>query len=210
MNIRGYFFGISLAAASAMTGSANATSIILDGSFLQPIGTGSTLTPWSDWTDAGISRDSAPDGIQGNYARLPNGADLFQRFDALSNGGYVLSFLVRNQSPTEAKLVLAIQQALGTPRSIVFAAGTGEELSLLPSDHFTSETLTFYIDDPSFVPNELAFSNSYDAPVSPIEDSVNPAGTQIDIADVTLCPLSSYPCGITPYVAMLQNLQHGR
>ena len=40
-----------------------------------------------------------------------------------------------------------------------------------------------------FIPNELTFSNSYDAPISPISNSINPAGTIINIADVTLYPV---------------------
>lgn len=200
LKLKTFGFGIAVTVLLSFVGQANASSIITDGDFLQPIGTNLNLTPWSDWTAAGITRNSAPDGIQGNYASLPVGADLFQRFNALANGGYVLSFLVRNQSPTTAKLVFAVQEALGTSRSVVFAAGTGAEVTLLPSDHFTSETLTFYIDNPSFIPNELAFSNSYDAAVPPIEDSINPSGTILDIAAVTLCRLSSYPCAVTPYV----------
>lgn len=80
-----------LALAIALTASfggpvSAATSIILDGTFQDPIGTGSNLTPWSDWTNAGITRDVAPLGISGDYASLPVGADLFQRFSALANG----------------------------------------------------------------------------------------------------------------------------
>jgi hypothetical protein len=113
-------------AAGFASGVAGASSIILDGDFLDPIGTGNTLTPWSDWTNAGVTRHPAPSGIQGNYASLPVGADLFQRFSALPNGGYVISFLVENPSPDSAELVLAIQQAGGTFISDLFAAGTTE------------------------------------------------------------------------------------
>src|ERR1700674_1303382 len=80
------------------TSLAEASSIVLDGDFLDPIGTGDTLTPWSDWTNAGITRRQAPAGIPGDYASLPVGADLFQRFSSLPDGEYVLSFLVRNPS----------------------------------------------------------------------------------------------------------------
>ena len=37
-----------------------------------------------------------------------------------------------------------------------------------------------------FNANEVTFSNSYDAPIGPIANSVNPPGTIINIADVTL------------------------
>ena len=47
-------------------GSRAATSVILDGTFQDPIGTGSNLTPWSDWTNAGITRAAAPAGIPGD------------------------------------------------------------------------------------------------------------------------------------------------
>jgi hypothetical protein len=165
-----------------------ATSIILDGTFQDPIGTGSNLTPWSDWTDAGITRHSAPPGIPGNYASLPKGADLFQRFSPLPNGSYVLSFLIENQTSWPAVIVFAVQQALGTPVNIVFSLGTGEELTLPVSSQFQPVALKFNIDNPPFTPNELTFSNSYDAPVPPITNSINPSGTIINIADVSLSP----------------------
>jgi hypothetical protein len=167
---------------------ATATNIVQDGAFLNPIGTGSNLTPWSDWTDAGITRSAAPAGIPGDYASLPVGADLFERFSALAPGVYTLSFLVENQSPWAANLVLAVQQALGTDVNTLFNAGTAEELNLPASmTNFVRETLNFTItQNEGFIPNELTFSNSYDAPVGPIADSVNPAGTIIDIADVSL------------------------
>ena len=47
-------------------------------------------------------------------------------------------------------------------------------------------TLGFNIDNPPFTPNELTFSNSYDAPIGPIANSINPAGTILNIADVKL------------------------
>ena len=180
---------------------AGASSIVLDGDFLDSIGTGSNLTPWSDWTNAGITRHAAPNGIQGNYASLPVGADLFQRFSSLPDGGYVLSFLVRDASPNSAQLVFGAQQAGGSPADIVYADGLQEEITLPASNLFSSETLTFYVTPTvTFPVNELTFSNSYDAPVGPWVNSTNPGGTVINIADVTLCSLSSYPCGLTPYV----------
>jgi hypothetical protein len=173
-------------------GAANA-NILQDGTFLDPIGTGSNLTPWSDWTNAGITRHAAPTPIPGNYARLPNspngGSDLFQRFSPLANGEYTLSFFVQNQSPWSAELVFAVQQAFGTPVSVVFAMGTGAVLDLPASSSFLLETLTFTIANPSFIPNELTFSNSYDYPQPVIANSVNPPGTIINIADVSLTPV---------------------
>jgi len=169
------------------------TSIIQDGTFQDSIGTGSNLTPWSDWTNAGITRVTAPTGIPGDYASLPVGADLFQRFSALPDGSYVLSFLVQNQSSTPAELVFAVQQALGTPVNIVFSLGTGEEILVPASSGFEHITLDFTIDNPPFTPNELTFSNSYDAPIAPITNSINPAGTILNIADVTLYPVVPEP-----------------
>ena len=167
-------------------GSRAATSVILDGTFQDPIGTGSNLTPWSDWTNAGITRAAAPAGIPGDYASLPVGADLFQRFSALANGNYALSFLAQNPSSSAAELVFAVQQALGTPVNIVFSLGTADEVLLPASSGFEQITLDFSIDNPPFIPNELTFSNSYDAPIDPISNSINPGGTLINIADVTL------------------------
>jgi len=63
---------LCVAAGFATTSSfAGTSSIILDGDFLDSIGTGNNLTPWSDWTNAGVTRHPAPNGIQGNYASLP-------------------------------------------------------------------------------------------------------------------------------------------
>src|SRR5450631_3444223 len=121
------------------------TSFLTDGQFLQPIGTGSNLTPWSDWINAGITRSIAPGGIPGDYASLPVGGDLFQRFSALPPGNYTLSFLVQNQSAWSAQLVLAVQQILGTPASVVFPAGTADVLYLPASTAFIAETFNFTI-----------------------------------------------------------------
>jgi hypothetical protein len=179
---------------------ARAAPIVLDGTFLNSIGTGENSSPWSDWTNAGITRALAPSPIPGNYASLPLGADLFQDFSALPNGTYELSFLAQNQSPWAAELVFAIQQALGTPVSTVFNLGTGEELDLPASSAFIPITLDFTINNPPFTPNELTFSNSYDAAVAPIQNSKNPVGTIIDIADVSLVPISA------PYTLRLFNV----
>jgi hypothetical protein len=50
-----FFFGgiisLTIGAAATMVSATVATAaIIQDGTFLQPIGTGSNQTPWSDWT----------------------------------------------------------------------------------------------------------------------------------------------------------------
>jgi hypothetical protein len=169
---------------------ARATSLLLDGTFSNSIGTGLNLTPWSDWTAAGITRLPAPFPVPGNYASLPVGADLFQRFSPLTNGNYRLSFLAQNQAPWTAELVFAIQQPFGTPPSIVFGLGTAKEISLPASSAFIPITLDFTIDNPPFTPNELTFSNSYAAPVPPIENSINRPGTIINIANIALTPLT--------------------
>lgn len=198
--LNGARFLLAIGGLTAAPSFANATSIILDGDFLDFIGTGSNLTPWSDWTNAGITRHPAPNGIQGNYASMPTGADLFQGFSALPDGGYVLSFLVRNPSPNSAQLVFGVQQGGGIPASVVYADGLQEEITLPASSRFSSETLTFYVTTAvTFSVNELTFSNSYDAPVGPWVNSINRAGTVVDIADVTLCSLASYPCALTHY-----------
>ena len=168
------------------------SSVIQDGTFLQPIQIGTqNIQLWTDWTAAGITtQNPAPTGIPGDYASIPVGGDLFQDFSALAPGNYTLTFYVENQSAWNAKLVLAVQQYLGTPISELFAAGTAEELSLPAAmKGFVKETLNFTITpSEAFIPQELTFSNSYDAPILPITDSVNPAGTIIDIADVSLNP----------------------
>jgi hypothetical protein len=182
------------------TSLAKASSIILDGDFLDPVGTGDNLTPWSDWTNAGITRHPAPMGIQGNYASMPIGADLFQRFSPLPDGGYVLSFLAQNPSPNSAQLVFGVQEAGGSPAAEVFADGLQKEITVPASNLFSAETLTFYVTNTiPFPVDELTFSNSYDAPVGPWANSINPAGTVVNIATITLCTLSSYPCTLTPY-----------
>lgn len=196
--MRTAFLMLPMSALLSLSISAHAGSIVLDGDFLSSIGTGGNLTPWSDFTNAGVTRHSAPGGIQGNYASLPVGTDLYQQFSALPNGGYVVSFLVQNKSSNPAQLVFAVQQGGGTPIGTLFAAGTAEELSLPASSQFMSETLTFFIHNSSFTPDEFYFSNSFDAPISPIQNSINPAGTIINVADVTLCSFSSYPCSLAP------------
>jgi hypothetical protein len=169
------------------TGLAEASSIVLDGNFLDPIGTGDTLTPWSDWTNAGITRRQAPVGIPGDYASMPVGADLFQRFSSLPDGEYALSFLVRNSSENSAQLVFGVQQAGGSPSEVVYADGLQEEITVPASSLFSTVTLTFYVTPTvTFPVNELTFSNSYDGPAGPWVNSKNAAGTVIDIADVSL------------------------
>jgi hypothetical protein len=169
------------------TSLAKASSIILDGNFLDPIGTGDTLTPWSDWTNAGITRRQAPMGIPGDYASLPVGADLFQQFSSLPAGEYVLSFLARNSSANSAQLVFGVQQAGGSPAEVVYSDGLQEEITVPASSLFSTVTLTFYVTPTvTFPVNELTFSNSYDNPIGPWANSINPTGTVIDVADVSL------------------------
>jgi len=166
-------------------------SIIQDGDFLDPIGTGSNLTPWSDWTSAGITTTPAPSGIPGDYASLPIGADLFQRFSALPNGNYQLSFLVQNQSSQAAQLVFALQPTGGGSVATEFSLGLMSDITPPANSGWTQETFNFTISN--YTVSELTFSNSYDYPQpgTPIANSVNPAGTIIDIADVSLVSTSS-------------------
>lgn len=93
---------------SLTIGAANASSILADGTFLQPIIVGDNAYPstaWADWTNAGATTHVAPSGIPGNYASLPNNTDLFEYFYA-APGNYTLSFLVQNTSTWSAQLVV--------------------------------------------------------------------------------------------------------
>lgn len=83
---------------------ADAMSVIQDGTFQNQIGTGGNLTPWSDWTNGGVTRQVAPSGIPGNYAAMPYGTDLYQDFSGQKAGTYTLSFFVQNQTPWPAEL----------------------------------------------------------------------------------------------------------
>jgi hypothetical protein len=169
--------------------SVSASSIVVDGTFQNSIGVGPE--PWIDFTHAGASTHLAPPGIPGNYASLPVGTDLFQHFSPLIDGSYELSFLVRNESPSPAVLVFAVQQGGGTPINILFDEGTAEELILPVSKLFQRVTFDFVLSTPPFTPDEFYFSNSFDAPDPPITNSINPPGTVIDVADVSLVALSS-------------------
>jgi hypothetical protein len=181
-------FGIALTISLCGGQARAATNIIQSGTFQNPIeiGTPTALGIWSDWTGAGISRDTAPSPIPGDYASLPVGADLFQRFIALSNGTYTLTFLVEDASAWAAQLVFAVQEALGSPVGEEAALGLLGDITLEPSSTFEQVSLTFTVDNPPYPLNELTFSNSYDNPIPPIANSVNPRGTIIDIADVSL------------------------
>lgn len=135
-----------------------------------------------------------PTGIPGDYASMPVGADLFQRFSNLPDGEYVLSFLVRNSSADSAQLVFGVQQELGSPSEVVYADGLQKEITVPASGLFSTETLTFYVTPTvTFPVNELTFSNSYDSPIGPWADSINPAGTVIDVADVSLTAATAAP-----------------
>ena len=82
--------------------------------------------------------------------------------------------------------MFGVQQEGGSPIDTVFQLGTFKEISVPASSQFEHIALTFTIDDPPFALNELTFSNSYDAPIGPISNSINPAGTILNIADVRL------------------------
>lgn len=186
----------------ALAGSASANSIILDGTFKNPIGTGSNLTPWSDWTNAGVTRIDAPGKIPGNYASMPYGTDLFQHFSGQAAETYKLSFFVQNQTPWAAELVLSFQQTGG--------AGWYDYLNVLnlpASTGFIKESFTFNLAHP---PEEFYFSNSYDSTTygaaayySPaLANSVNPLGTIINVADVRLTPVSATPLPSTWFMML--------
>ena len=98
---------------------------------------------------------------------------------------------MQNASPNEASLVFHLQEAFGTPVATTFGLGLGKELRLDAWSDFTLLELAFTIDNPGFPVNELAFSNSYDAPLPPIENSINPPGTVIKIARVSLLQLTA-------------------
>ncbi|WP_137786180.1 PEP-CTERM sorting domain-containing protein [Sphingomonas sp. 3P27F8] len=177
---------IGAALLAGVSSPAEATEIVRDGTFQNGIGVGSNPSPWSDWTNAGIVRASAPDGLPGNYAAIPVGGDLFQRFSPLTNGDYQLTFFAKNESATLAALVVAVQQAGGTAYSTIHSLGLGKELYLPIQDGFGKYQIDFTVNDPSFSINELYFSNSYNFPEPLLFDSVNKPGTVVDIANVSL------------------------
>ena len=172
---------------------ADAMSVIQDGTFQNQIGTGGNLTPWSDWTNAGVTRQVAPSGIPGNYAAMPYGTDLYQDFSGQKAGTYTLSFFVQNQTPWPAELVLSFQQNGG--------GGWYDYLNVLDlpaSTGFIAESFTVNLAHP---PEQFYFSNSYDSTTygaaayfyPELANSINPAGTIIDVADVSLTPVAGVP-----------------
>lgn len=157
-----------------------AANSISDGTFINHIGTVLNLTPWSDFTNAGITQVPAPTPIPGNYASLPIGSNLFQRISTLPNGDYRLSFLVQNQAPWTAKLVFAIQQAGGTPASTLFPLGLAKEITIPASSAFIPIIYDFTINNPPFAPNEFTMLNTL------YGHAINPIGTIINIANVSI------------------------
>ena len=95
-------------------------------------------------------------------------------------------FRFRIQTPWPAVIVFAVQQALGTNIATLFQAGTAEEIILPVSKSFQSVKFDFTLDSPPFIPDEFYFSNSYNDPIYPITNSINPDGTIINVADVSL------------------------
>ncbi|MEO0032096.1 MAG: hypothetical protein RIS94_1854 [Pseudomonadota bacterium] len=139
--------------------------ILQDGNFVQPIG--------NVWNDC-------------NMALLPVGTDLFQRFSDLGNGTYRVTFMAANPSDNAAHLVFAVQQEYGISVNQLMSLGLAKEVVLPAHSGFVPVSLTFTVADPGFAVNELYFSNSYDRPESAIANSVNPAGTVIELAQVSL------------------------
>ncbi|MFD1612080.1 PEPxxWA-CTERM sorting domain-containing protein [Sphingomonas tabacisoli] len=172
--------------AAALAGSASpasaAPSLLQDGTFLQPIGTGPNLTPWSDWTSAGVTQSTAP-GIPGNYAILPKGADLFQRFTASTPGVYRLSFLVQNPMAWSAEMITDVQEPLGFGWHLL-----DKVLDLPANSGWIRESITFVFNKPAGTPSEFYFSNSYNYPDANrgFGNSINPSGTFLWVADVSL------------------------
>jgi hypothetical protein len=121
---------------------------------------------------------------------MPNGADLFQDFSALQNGNYTLSFMAKNEMNYDVKLVAAVQTAIGTPASQLQSLGFLKESDLSANSGWVNETLSFTVNNPGITVNELTFSNSYDNTSPQLQDSKNPAGTFIDIANVSLIKTS--------------------
>lgn len=184
---------VTVLGCTAAAGSASAdTSLLQDGTFLQSIGTGSHLTPWSDWTSAGVATHTAPTGIPGNYASVPFNGDLFQQFAGPATGLYTLSFLVQNASPWASELVVSVQRPGGVNWTELIKV-----LDLTASTDFVRQTYTFNVYQPEGTPTEFYFSNSYDDPnyTNPddpnypsLRNSVNPRGTIINVADVSITP----------------------
>ncbi|RTL72620.1 MAG: hypothetical protein EKK41_03755, partial [Hyphomicrobiales bacterium] len=166
------------------------SSVILDGSFKQPIGIGSNLAPWADWIAAGITTAAAPAFLSGDYASLPVGADLFQRFSPLANGTYQLSFWVQNTSSAPAHLVFDVQPVGGgVDISQWFSLGLLWDLTLPANSGWTKEIVTFTVNNPPALLSEFSFSNSYDAPIGQLASTINAAGTVINVAEVSILAL---------------------
>ncbi|WP_225009931.1 calcium-binding protein [Novosphingobium percolationis] len=157
------------------------TEILQDGTFTRTLG-----EVWRDWTSAGVTLADAPGSLTGNMATLPVGADLFQQFGNLANGTYKLTFMAANPSDNEAHLVFAVQQAGGTSVNTGMTLGLAKEVVLPAHSDFVPVELTFTIASPGYAVNEFYFSNSYNSPESSIAHSVNPAGTLIEVAQVSL------------------------
>jgi hypothetical protein len=176
---------ISIAMLISSSTAVGATNIIQDGAFQNSIGTGSNLTPWSDWASSGVSRFSAPNDIPGNYARLSWGTDLFQQFLAPAAGSYTLSFFVQNPMPYSTKMIIDVQQPLGAGWHLL-----DKVISLDPSTDFIFETFQVAFNRPTGDPSEFYFSNSYDYPDPSrgFQGTVNPQGTFLNVAEVSLVP----------------------
>lgn len=160
-----------------------AVDVIQDGTFQNAIGTGNNLTPWSDWTNAGVTRHAAPVGISGNYASLSWGADLFQRFSAPAPGMYILSFYVQNPMPYATKMIIDIQQPSGFGWHLM-----DKVISLAASTDFELKSFHVDINRTEGEASEFYFSNSYNYPDPNrgFEGTVNPRGTFLNVAQVSL------------------------
>ena len=184
----------SLAVAFAITGvlcatsQSRASSAIADGTFLQPLG-----SIWHDFTGVGITGHPAPTGIPGNYESMPKGADLYQYFGGPTPGTYSLSFYVQNPSPWPVELAVALQNpGGGIPPAWLELA---QVIQIPTSTSFTQIQFPVNVFQSTGTETEITFSNSFDNPHSagpgfywPGENSINPPGSVIDVADVLLTP----------------------
>ena len=171
-------------------GSARAESIILDGTFQNTIGHGYNYNPWTDWTVTTTRTSGDALGIPGYIAGIQYGGDLFQQVSIPTAGDYILSFLVQNESPWASQLVFSFQNRggyMGTWFDYINA------LDLPASTGFVRYSFVVHLTHTGQDSTEFYFSNSYNYPDPAVglENSRNPVGTIINVADVSLTPATT-------------------
>ena len=153
LNVASLFLTVGVAFAPSF---AKASSIILDGDFLNPIGTGNRSYPVVRLDERRGHKTSGP----GRYSwQLRKHACWF-----------------RDEASWPASLTFTVQKPLGGPWNDILTT-----IAVLSSPNFSKEQFTFGIPQSAGTLSELAFSNSYDA-----QFPHNPPGTVIDIADVSI------------------------